>query len=109
MSDWREHFARKVAGMRRLGAITGGAMMVNPYTPDSYANDVMFQVMLKMRESVNDEHYQKCCVDGVFDSEKWIREYKDLDAPSFWATGERGHYIETAYQEILALHPLRAA
>lgn len=109
MKDWRDYFARRVEVMRRHGAITSGIMCVVPYTPETYARDVMFQVMQKMRDSVNDEHYEASCVDGVFSLEIWKSRYEELDTPEFWAGGERAHYIESAYQDILALHPLKVA
>lgn len=101
MSDWREHFARRVEVKRARGCITGNSMSVMPWTKESWADETASQLILAMRQAVWDEMWERC----QGDAEKFRQMTDQFDDVRAMNTGEYGHYLEDALASILKAHP----
>lgn len=101
--DWRDIFARRVAVMRRHGAITGWSMPVTPYTSKSYEDDVAWQVLIAMRDAIAEDIYEKC----ERDVKKFQETYSSIDDFALMKKGEHAHYIAEALSSILEAHPFK--
>lgn len=95
MSDWREHFARRTATLKRLG-ITGGGRIESR---DEYEKMIFCQNLANMKRAINDEWWDA--------NAEWVAAgNKPSDRPSSMDS-EQLHWMEEAHQQVMAAWPER--